>query len=357
MTATRVAVIGCGRIGTTEHLPGYQAAARHGLAGLVGVCDIDPDRAAAAGGRYGVPAFASVDQLLELAAPEVVSIATLPSRHRDLALQAFDAGCHVLCEKPVAMNLAEAEQMVRAAHASRRLLSICFEYRYWDESQHLRRRIADGELGHVHFVRTWGGMPRGFPYFRPFSETGGGAMAHWTIHNVDLALWLLGNPDPLTVSAFGFQRALRLAPGSIIFEGQSIPLGAPAPDTEDFAAAFVRLSGDSVLVVEGNYLQPPSARPEGLELLGDRGAASISPMRQWHDDGRDWVDVTPQPGTLAPCDYNMSRLIGAFLHAVRSGEPAPVAADEIVRIQRVMDAFYESAERGHEISISGSVPS
>jgi predicted dehydrogenase len=145
---------------------------------------------------------------------------------------------------------------------------------------------------------------------------------------------------------------LHLPPGSIVYDGRPAPAGSGAPDTEDFALGLVRLAGDTVLSVEANFLQPPSTRPEGWELLGDRGAVSISPLRVWIDEGRDWVDATPPPGTLAPCDYNLGRLIAGFLRAVRSGGPAPVASAEILRIQRLMDALYASAERGQEVAIA-----
>src|SRR5712692_9158724 len=105
MKPTRVAVIGCGRIATTGHLPAYQAAARRGLCELVGVCDRDLTRARRAAEAFGAPAYGSVDELLDTARPEAVSIATLPSSHRDLAVQLLTAGCHVLCEKPVALDL------------------------------------------------------------------------------------------------------------------------------------------------------------------------------------------------------------------------------------------------------------
>src|SRR5688572_13094979 len=108
MAPLRVAAIGCSRTGTTGHLPAFARAAAGGLCALVGVCDVDQERAAAAAQPYGVPAFDSVEALLTRTRPDVVSIATLPSSHLDLTKQALDAGCHVLCEKPVAMNAAEA---------------------------------------------------------------------------------------------------------------------------------------------------------------------------------------------------------------------------------------------------------
>jgi predicted dehydrogenase len=342
--APRVAVIGCGGIGTHGHLPAFHNAAQAGLCTLVGVADADPARAATTGRDFGVPAFGSVAALLETARPDAVSIATLPPSHRDLTLQALAAGCHVLCEKPVAMNAGEAAEMVAAAAQADRLLSVCFQYRYWDEAVFLRDRIAAGTLGRLHAVRTWGGAVHAFPSDprrRLWAASGGGVLAHWTIHNLDLALWLLGHAsgdaEPLTASAVCSQRR---------------PLTGESPsasEVEDFATGMVRLAGGAVLTVEANWLQPPSSRPEGWELLGDRGAASLSPIRLWTDRQGVWTDETPAAGVLAPCDYGMDRLMAGFLRQVRSAGPSPVAGAEILRIQRLMDALYASGAAGREV--------
>ena len=355
----RVAVIGCGQIGVRGHLPAFAAAARGGLCTLAGVCDVDPARAAAAAQPYGVPAFGDVDALLAQVRPDVVSIATLPSSHHALTRRALGAGCHVLCDKPVADDAAQAAEMVAAAQRAGKLLGVCLEYRTWDEARYLRDRIAAGDLGHVHFVRTWGGAVHAFPRHMSRHDAalaGRGALAHWTIHNLDLALWLLGWPQPLTASAFCYQKLSRLA--------QPPPGWPPAPPgelpahrrvdarIEDFATGFVRLAGGAVVTVEANWLQPPSSRPEGWELLGDSGAAAISPLRvQLERDGR-WMDDTPPAGTLAPCDYDMGRLMAGFLQAVRTGGPPLISGAEIVGLQRLMDALYRSADTGQEVRVA-----
>ena len=354
MQPTQVAVIGCGRIANDGHLPAYRTAAEAGLCTLVGVCDVIPERAEQTARRYGTVAFETAEDMIAETQPEAVSITTMPSSHHHLALHALNAGCHVLCEKPVAMNLGEAEEMVQAAERAGRLLSICFEYRYWDESVYLHNRIAAGDLGPVHAVHTWGGSVYGFPTIASFhrqASAGHGVLDHWTIHNLDLALWLLGNPEPLTASAFCHQRLARY-PAGLGPSLNTIKLEAVDPEIEDFAIGFVRLEGGTVITVEANWLQPPSERHEGWELLAERGAASISPIRVWHDHGDKWVDATPPSGTLAPCDYRMERLITGFLQAVQTGNPAPVSGAEILRIQRLMDALYESAARGHEVVVS-----
>ena len=101
--------------------------------------------------------------------------------------------------------------------------------------------------------------------------------------------------------------------------------------------------------LEANWLQAPSPRPEGWEFLGERGNASLSPIRVVLDRGGEWVDDTPPVGSLEACDYRMDRLMANFLAAVRDGAPAPVAPDEILRIQRAMDALYLSVDRGREV--------
>lgn len=346
---TTVGVIGCGLIARGAHLPGLQAACEAGLATVVGVCDVVGEKAQRLAVDFGVPCYQSVDALLDKARPDVVSITTPVVNHRDLTLQAFDAGCHVICEKPIAMNLAQAEEMLAAAARADRLLSICLQYRHWQESLYLRERIANGDFGSVHFVRTWGGAPYNFAIHRR-NLPGGGVMAHWTIHNLDLALWLLGNPRPLTASAFCHQRLAEYPPAlGPLREG--LEDANVTASMEDFAYGMVRVENDTVITLEANWLQPPSERNEGWEILGAKGAASLCPINIKLDRGGRWIDDSPAPETLARCDYAMDQLMIRFLNAVRSGAGSPVSADQVRGIQKLVDALYESAANGHEVAV------
>lgn len=355
MEPTRVAVIGCGRIAQAEHLPAYRAAAKRGLAELVGVYDLDLGRAQAAAAMAETRAYPSVTALLSDGRPEVVSITTQPSSHHALAIQALRAGCHVLCEKPIAMSLAEADEMVAVAERAGLSLGICFEYRTWAEAHYVRQRIAAGDLGSIQAIRTWGGAVNEFPTspgFHRLATAGGGVLTHWTIHNIDLALWLLGGPEPVTATAVGHQRLDR-RPGAAWARGSSgLDPTAVEPAIEDFAVGLIRLVGGTVVTVEANWLQPPSSRPEGWEILGQQGAAAISPLRLWLDRDGHWLDATPPPGHIAPCDYRMEPLIHGFLATVRTGAAPLITGPEIRRIQRLMDALYASMASGHEITLA-----
>ena len=331
---------------------GLAEAAQAGLCTIAGVADPDTALAEQVAQPYGVPAFGSATALLQEARPDVVSIATMPSTHRGLVLEALAAGCHVLCEKPVAMSAAEAVEMVAGAERAGRLLSVCFQYRTWDEARHVRQRVAAGDLGHVSLVRTWGGAVHNFPTSRARyhrASAGGGVLSHWTVHNLDLALWLLGGPEPLTASAFCTQRLGPLAGAAQRLAAGAAPGWTPAavdPGIQDLGVGLVRLAGGTVLTVEADWLSPPRPR-NGAGSCGATAGGVDLPRpgvdRPRRVGGRD----TPG-GSAGPCDYDMGRMMAEFLGQVRAGGPSPISGPEIVRIQRLMDALYASAAQGRE---------
>lgn len=348
----RVAIIGCGRITMESHLPAWQAAVAAGRCSLIGVTDLDPTRAQRAAAQARVPAYPSVEALLDQAHPDIVLIATLLDRHHDLAIQALEAGCHVLCEKPIARNASEASAMVDAATRAGRLLSICFQYRSLPEVRYLRDRLASGDFGAILSIRTWGTDVRGLPVNRPWPRGGGGALNHFTSHNLDLVLWLLGFPAVVSASAVGWQRLPRIGVAAVPMTGGLQRADAVPPDIEDLGHALVRFADGSALTVEANWLARPSARPTGWEVLTERGAASLMPLGLWRDDGDAWIDLTPPEGTLAPPPVGMSGLIDDFLAAVEAGGPAPVDGPEIVAVQQLVDALYASIESGLEVRLA-----
>ena len=148
----RVAVIGMGPIGN-RHAKLYKEDA---LAELVGICDIDKERADAAACRYSVPAFYDVDCLLRGLAPDVVSVATggyeNSSDHHKPTMQALSAGCHVLGEKPISNEIAPAEEMV----ARGREMGVCYginlNHRFTPAARLAKSWLDEGRLGHLLFI-------------------------------------------------------------------------------------------------------------------------------------------------------------------------------------------------------------
>ena len=148
----RVAVIGMGPIGNLH----ADIHAADELAGLVGVCDILKDRADAAAKRLGVPGFYDAWKMLDELKPDVVSVATggveYGSDHYEPTIQAFEAGCHVLCEKPICNDIDKAEQMVAKAAEKGLCFGIDFNHRFTPAARLAKTWLDAGRLGHLLFV-------------------------------------------------------------------------------------------------------------------------------------------------------------------------------------------------------------
>ena len=165
----RVCVIGLGPIGNL-HSNIYKTDE---LADLVGVCDIREDRAKAAGERLGVPWYTDAPTMLAALKPDVCSVATggfeYSSDHYIAAVQALQAGCHVLCEKPICNEIDKAEEMVRVARECNRCFAIDFNHRFTPAARVAKSWLDDGKLGDLLFVNMalWIGKPGEFssPYF------------------------------------------------------------------------------------------------------------------------------------------------------------------------------------------------
>ena len=192
---TTAAVIGCGDV-SVVHFESIKA-----LDGseLVAVCDVDPDTAARAAERYGVPSFASHTELLATMRPDVVHIATPHDQHVQPAIDCLAAGVHVVVEKPVAHTRSEAERLVAAAEEpGTPKIAVCYQNRYNATSQAIVNLLASGELGSViggSASVCWSRRPEYYqsrPWRGQRERSGGGVLINQAIHTVDLLLWLLG---------------------------------------------------------------------------------------------------------------------------------------------------------------------
>ncbi len=165
----RVCVIGMGPIGN-RHAMLYREDA---LAELVGVCDIRADRAEAAGLAHGVPHFLDAPTMLAELKPDLVSVATggyeYGSDHYLPTMQALEAGCHVLCEKPISNQIDQAEQMVAKARQQNVCFGIDLNHRFTPAALVAKQWLDEGRLGHLLFVNMamWIKNPaESSPYFQ-----------------------------------------------------------------------------------------------------------------------------------------------------------------------------------------------
>jgi len=194
----RVALIGLGSAGTDLHLP---ALAGVPSVATVGACDPDVARREKAHADWRVPVFADPEAMLASARPDAVIVATPPDMHAEHCLRAISAGAHVLCEKPFASSVDDADRVLVAAAAAGRHVAVNHEFREMPIFRTLVEQVHGGGVGTLRFVQMWQLMD-----MPPWSEAGWrGTIVHRTlfeagVHLIDLVMALYGE-NPLSVQA------------------------------------------------------------------------------------------------------------------------------------------------------------
>jgi len=336
MDKARVGVIGL-RMGMA-HLRGYEECPR---ARVTALCDINEEALnAALEGRADVQGFTDYRKMLESAELDAVSVALPNHLHAPVTLAAIEAGKHVLCEKPMALNAAEAQQMKEAADRAGKVLMMHFNMRFMTVAATLRPLVEAGTLGHIyHAVTTYtrrDGYPRPGTWFGQKELSGGGPLIDLGVHRLDLALWLMGYPRP--VAAFGNCYDL-LARQKL--EGVEF-------DCEDFAAAMVRFDNGSTLYLAASWDGHQAERTEQImRLYGTRGSVferngQMTLCRQ--ENGLPATrDLEPREPEETPQAH--------FVACILDGRaPGPSAAHG-VSVMKILDAVYESSRTGREVAI------
>ena len=387
----KVGIIGSGAIALQVHAPGYKALADD--CELVACCDVVPERAQAFATRFGIPqAFTNLEEMLKLPELDAVSVCTPPFMHKAASVAALEAGKHVLCEKPMAMNVAEAKAMLAAAHRAGKVLTIGHQERFRPEAQAIKQAVEAGHLGDIYYAKTAALRSRGVPTWGVFHIkrlNGGGPLIDIGVHALDVTLWLMGNPRPVAV--FGATYAALAKQPDI--QNRWGPINRDEYDVEDLAAAFVRFANGASLFVETSWLlnmTEPGNR--GTQICGTKGGASLQPFQILRDVGGELQDITPEiaqdkdepphqaipdakprpkPATpvrhaeaTPPASPDASAVpepedagrhspsVERFVNAALGRVEPLVKPEESLDVQRVMDALYQSAETGQLVEIT-----
>lgn len=341
----RVGVVGLG-IGRM-HIDGWR---RHPQVDVVAIADTDAQRLAQVGEQFGIAQrHASLEAMLDAQALDVVSICTPNKFHKDLTLKALAAGCHVLCEKPMAMSAAEGREMLEAARRAERRLMINFSFRFTAQSRALKAQVDAGVFGEFYFGRSvWHrrkGMPGFGGWFGTKALSGGGPLIDLGVHRLDLALWLMGYPKPAWVMGSTYDPIARQA---------AERAGKPF-DVEDLAAAFIRFDNGASLVLEASWAGHIRER-ELMEtrLLGTRAGL----LQKNLDEGYtfDAQVFTEQHGSafdmhLHATDDAAPPAMHDYAEAILAGRPHPAPAEEGLRVMEILDAIYESARSGRPVEM------
>ena len=209
MSKLKIAVIGCGNIATAAHIPSYLQLPEE--CEIKYFCDIIKEKADKCVERYGC-GIAIEDYRDAINDPEIdaISVCTPNLMHKQISIEAMEAGKDVLCEKPTARIYSEALEMQEAQHRTGRVLSIGVVCRFHKAVEEVRRRILAGELGEVYHVfinfREHRSIPGIGGDFTKKEVAGGGVLIDWGVHRIDQVMYCLGDPDAVSVSAAAFSK-------------------------------------------------------------------------------------------------------------------------------------------------------
>ena len=205
----RIGIIGCGGIANSKHMP---SLTRQPNAELVAFCDIVEERAQKACeefGAEGAKVYTDYKALLKDETIDIVHVCTPNREHSFITVDALEAGKHVMCEKPMAINGEEAQKMLDAAERTGKKLSIGYQNRYRPDSWYLKRACEADELGEIYYAKAHAVRRRGVPTWGVFIdeyEQGGGPLIDIGTHALDLTLWMMDNYKPKLVVGSVFKK-------------------------------------------------------------------------------------------------------------------------------------------------------
>jgi predicted dehydrogenase len=334
----RVGIVGSS-FGGSVHAPAYRAQGSFDVVAIA-----SPNHAAEVARARNIPhSFATLTDMLERVELDVLSVASPPFDHRSAVLTALERGLHVLCEKPFALNVADAEEMRDAAARAGTVCALAHEFRYTSPRQALKELVDNGHLGALRALEVaWLGTRLRESVERPNSwwferRRGGGVTGAILSHLVDQATWLAGRPP---LRATGYERTSlpeRHAAGvdftSDVADGAFATIDYGGGTIATVTADATRVGEAATVALHGSLRTAVASGPNNTELT----------TFVVDDDETSELELTPQPhANLAAAEHNLPAfvtLLDAFVAAIAGGPASLPTFEDGVVTQRVLAAI------------------
>ena len=350
----RVGIIGCGGIANGKHMP---ALSKLKNVKMVAFCDIIEKKALAAREKFGTPdcaVYTDYKKLLEDKSIDVVHVLTPNRSHSFITVDALEAGKHVMCEKPMAINSAEAQKMLDAAKRTGKKLTIGYQSRHRTDSLFLKGEVEAGTFGDIYYAKATAIRRRAVPTWGVFLneyEQGGGPLIDIGTHALDLTLWTLDNYKPKYCVGTTYH-----ALHDQTDQGNAWGPWDPAKFTvEDSAFGFIVMENGATINLEASWaLNTLDVREAVTSFCGTKA-------------GADMVDGVRINGVRQNLQYvmkpDMNAKGAAFFDGVKGESPADrearlwidavvndkapfVLPEQAIVVTRILEGIYTSAKTG-----------
>ena len=353
----KVGIIGCGGIANGKHMPSLKQV--EGVE-MVAFCDLLVERAEKAKAEYGAPGakvYLDYHELLADPSIEVVHVLTPNRSHAEISVAAMRAGKHVMCEKPMAINSAEAKWMLDTARETGKKLTIGYQHRQKAAGIYAKKYIESGALGEIYYANCYAIRRRGTPNWGVFLneyEQGGGPVIDIATHSLDLTLYLMDNYEPAVVLGRTHKALEHPEAGNIW--GDS---GVSTTPLEEAAAAMIIMKNGATIMLETSWalntdtpIEEGSCRlcgsRAGLSIINNRLAINKIEMGREMDSkvGLGAGGVAFYSGSESTPPINEAR---NWIAAVRNDTAPVVLPEQAYVVSQILEAIYTSSKTGKAV--------
>ncbi len=358
----KIGIIGCGGIAAGKHLASLANCSE--LGAMVAFCDIAEKRAADAAKRYGIDGanvYTDYKELLRDEQIDVVHVLTPNSSHSEITIAALEAGKHVMCEKPMAINAMEAKKMLDTAQRTGKKLTIAYQNRFREDALMLKEACDAGYLGEIYFAKAHAVRRRAVPTWGVFMDKekqGGGPLIDIGTHALDMTLWYMNNYKVKSVSGTAFHKLKNENKANLFGEWDPEKF-----EVEDAAVGLIKMENGATIYLEASWaLNTLDVREAMTTLCGTKGGAE---MRRNPVSGKPDLYfnsemfgklVETKPEVNASIAYYGSkaetegdREARQWLEAIIENKEPLIKAEEAYVVTRILEALYESSETGKEV--------
>ncbi|WP_077624514.1 Gfo/Idh/MocA family protein [Sediminibacillus massiliensis] len=337
MSNLRMGIIGVGGIAQGRHIPVFMELKDR--VAITAVSDINITRAQEAADKFGIPKVYQ-DYRNMFQDVDAVTICTPNKFHAEITVEALEAGVHVLCEKPMAITVEECEKMIAASEKTNKVLSIAYHYRHMKQAQAAKKAILTGAVGDPLVVRVQALRRRKVPGWGVFTNKelqGGGSLIDYGCHLLDLALWLLGDPEPVQVLGRTYNR-LSKTPGQINEWG---PIDHESFDVDDHVTSYITFKNGVSLLFECSWAANIKEDSEHLSISGVDGGISVFPFEHYQTSKELFMNTEAPPVVGDEPGLHQAE---NFIDACMGQAELTVKPREAMKVTKIMEMIYKSSD-------------
>jgi len=316
-------------------------------ANLTGICGTNPDKVKKLADKYSCKIFSNTTEMLQSAGIDIITIATPSGAHMEPAIEAAEYGKHVICEKPLEINLDRIDKMIEAHESAGTSIGGIFNYRFNDAVRELKKAVDSGRFGTLTNASVYVPWWRSDSYYESswrgtWTLDGGGALMNQSIHMVDMLQYMAGPVDSL--------------------KAYIATLGHPQIEVEDTGVAVLKFKNNALGMIYGTTASYPG-QFRRLEITGTEGTVIMeeNSFKVWkfskqaagdEDIIKKYSNIEGGGGVSDPMAIPSephARNIGAFLKSLELEEPFEIDGFEARKSVEIVLGIYKSAREHKEV--------